>query len=479
MRTLLPFLFLASLACGPKKAPAPAATPLPAGPEPTAAPVTAEPPPPVVDKLQEDLRSANEAVGLLTRASAEFAQQAITTLARLQIEYPKNAAIAYDLGFAFESLGDLGRAEAQYRQATLLDPSFAAPWIRLGALAGRRGQLADALQYYRLGIERNPKDVDLRVAEVATLIRLRRFDESIASSRRALQVNANSLNIYANLGIAYIEQNNLGLAKFILLKALNTVDGAESNPHIHAYLGRIHYLEKHVYDARRELELALRYDPNLVPALVYMSDIHLDNRAYDQMVPLLEKARVLESDNIAVHMNLGIAYRGVQRFDEAMKEYETVLRLDARRAEPYLNQAILLADHQKKYRDAVSTLERYKAAGGTQVEKVDAWIADMKKEQERADRQEKRRKDAEERERKREEERRFMEEFQKKQQEEEQRRLEEEKRLREQGPPQDAPPLEVPTPVEAPPPPPPEMAPPPTPPADPESSPWGAPTGGT
>lgn len=435
---LRPSLLLVLLvtACGPKTPPQSAvpASLTPAPPSVTA-PVAVEAPPPVpvVDHHAETVKKANEAVGLLTSASVENARQAIPMLLELRNAHPKLATIPYNLGIAYEASGETGKAEAEYRQSTMLDPAFAPAWLHLGALAERRGQLPEALQYYRMGIERAPQDTDLRVAQVAILIKTRRLDEAIAASRQALQVNSNALNIYANLGIAYIEQNKLDLAKFIFLRALNSVEGAQNNAHIHAYLGRIYYLEKYMADSRKELELSLKLDPNHVPALVYLSEIYLDNRAFTEMVPLLERARLAEPDNIAVHMNLGIAYRGVGRFEEAIKEYETVLRLDPTRTEPYLNQAILFGDYQKKYKESVAALERYKAAGGTKIELVDTWLADIVKEQERAEKLDKRKKEAEEREQKREEERKFLEEFQRKQEEDQRKQKEEEERLLREG----------------------------------------------
>jgi tetratricopeptide (TPR) repeat protein len=425
MRSLFVIALLALVACGPKKPPAAAGASQPA-PSSRVAPTLGGQPAgavaaPQLDRRADAERNANQAVALLTTGSIENARQSISLLQAVQADYPGLPTVAFDLGIAWESLGDSSRSEAYFRQATALDPTYAPAWLHLGLSAEKHGKLVEAQQAYQDGVSRCPKDIDLRVAQVAILIRMKRFEEAISVAKAALQVNANALNIYANLGLAYIEENKLDLAKFIYLRAMNAVEGADSNAHIHAYLGRIYYLQGYFVDARKELEAALKLDPNHVPALVYLSEYYLDNRSFDQMIPLLEHARALEPNDLAVRMDLGIAYRGVGRYDDALREYQAVLQLDPARAEPWLNISILYGDYQKKYPEALDALQRYKSSGGPDTAKADAWIAGLQKEQEMAAKLEKHKKEAEEIEKKKAEEKKFLEDFQKKQKEDEER----------------------------------------------------------
>lgn len=364
---------------------------------------------------------AKEATALLTTGKFEDSRRALTLLKELEADFPESAELVYDIGLAQEQLGNRAMAEQAYRRATQLDPELGAAWLRLGALIEAGGDVNYALQVYGQGMRAAPKDMDLHVARIGVLVRQGKLGEAEAAAKAALAVNANAQSIYSNLALIYIKQGKLELAKFIIERAFNKVDGAQNNAHLHAYLGRIFYLQDHPFEARASYEKALELNPELLDAMVFLSEVHLDNRAYAAMVPLLEKAVAVAPTDPAIHMNLGVGYRGLGRFEEAEKEYRKVIELLPGRCEPYLNLAILYGDHQKKYDEAMQLLTQYKSMAGSDPAIADAWVEQYDKEKEKAARLEDRRRKAEERRKKKEEEQRFLEEFERKKKEEEER----------------------------------------------------------
>ena len=364
-------------------------------------------------------QKATEATALLTTGKFEDSRRALSLLKELEADLPDSPTVAYNMGLAQEQLGNRAMAEQAYRRATQLDPELAEAWLRLGGLAEAGGDINYASQVYGQGMRAAPENMDLHVAAIGVLVRQGRLDEAEAEAKKALGINANAQAIYANLALIYIEQGRLELGKFIINRAFNFVDGAKDNAHLHAYLGRIFYLEDHPFAARDSYEKALELDPELLDAMLFLSEVHLDNRAYNALVPMLESAVKVAPDDPAIHMNLGIGYRGLQRFEEAEKEYRKVMELAPGRPEPLLNLAMLYGDHQKKYDEAMAILDQYKGMVGADVELADTWVQQYEEEKERAARAEARRKRAEERRKKREEEQRFLEEFERKKQEEE------------------------------------------------------------
>jgi Flp pilus assembly protein TadD len=364
---------------------------------------------------------AKEATALLTTGKFEDARRAQSLLEELKAELPESAELAYNLGLAHEQLGNRAMAEQAYRSATQLDPELGAAWLKLGSLAEGNGDPSWALTVYGQGMRAAPTDMDLHVARIGVLVRQGRLADAEAAAKEALAINANAQSIYSNLALIYIKQGKLELGKFIINRAFAKVDGAENNAHLHAYLGRIFYLEDHPFAARDAYEKALELDPELLDAMLFLSEVHLDNRAYGAMVPLLEKAVAVDPDDPAIHMNLGIGYRGLGRFEEAEQEYRKVIELLPGRSEPYLNLVILYGDHQKKYDEAMQLLEQYKGMAGADPAIAEAWALQYEKEKEKAARLEARRQRAEERRKKREEEQRFLEEFERKKKEEEER----------------------------------------------------------
>jgi Flp pilus assembly protein TadD len=331
---------------------------------------------------------AKEATALLTTGKFEDARRAQSLLEELKAELPESAELAYNLGLAHEQLGNRAMAEQAYRSATQLDPELGAAWLKLGSLAEGNGDPSWALTVYGQGMRAAPTDMDLHVARIGVLVRQGRLADAEAAAKEALAINANAQSIYSNLALIYIKQGKLELGKFII---------------------------------NRAYEKALELDPELLDAMLFLSEVHLDNRAYGAMVPLLEKAVAVDPDDPAIHMNLGIGYRGLGRFEEAEQEYRKVIELLPGRSEPYLNLVILYGDHQKKYDEAMQLLEQYKGMAGADPAIAEAWALQYEKEKEKAARLEARRQRAEERRKKREEEQRFLEEFERKKKEEEER----------------------------------------------------------
>jgi tetratricopeptide (TPR) repeat protein len=452
---LVPLVLLLA-ACGPKTAPV-AATEVAAPVE-----VATE----VTGTIEERLERA------VARLEAGDVGAAAGELEAITRDDPRNAVAFQNLGVARVRLGDLAGAKTALDTATKLQPDSAVGWLYLGSVHERMGQLSAAVDAYRAGTTYAPDDVACRVALANGLRRLGRPTEAIEASKQALRVNTQSLEAYDALGLAHLDLGQLDLARFVFEKAVGGVSGGTTNASLLCNLGWTFYRQGDVPTAEARLREAIALDPNLVRARVYLARILYENRDYNGMVSELEVARTLDPKNADVLVNLGIAYRGLGRVPEAAAAWEGALTLDPTSPEPWFNLGILSGDNKKEYDLALSQLEKYVAAGGSEVARAQAYIAAFQKEKDRAEK--KRQKDAETEKRKAE--------------------VEERKRLLEQAPPPEAPapppaPTEAPpAPTEAPPvaPAPPEApapadpapADPPAPeapPAEDNPSPWGAP----
>ncbi|MCK6506611.1 tetratricopeptide repeat protein [Myxococcota bacterium] len=305
------------------------------------------------------------------------APQVIEDLKALTSMAPDAAEIPYNIGIAYELLGDDTNARKAYLRATDVDPSLGAAWLNLGAMAEERGEYDRALQSYEAGLRHDPENGDLVVGVIGALRRQGRYAQAVTEAKRALGQNANNVNIYNNLGLVYLAQGQTELASFVYQKALNSVEGASNNAYLHANLGKVYLARDEDYLAQQELEQALRLDPRMVPAMVDLAQLHMDDRNWSDAATLLERARTESPSDAAILINLGICYRGLGRLEEAQALYQQALELDPRNADPYLNMAVLQGDYMRAYDAALASIDRYVAAGGQNRALADTWRAEL------------------------------------------------------------------------------------------------------
>ena len=344
------------------------------------------------EERREDIAKA---VSYLSVDVPETNKKAIPILEGVVAADPRNAYAHYNLGLAYEKVGNLTKARQSYLTALTSDKSLGVAYVNLAGLDMRAGNYKAAEAHYRNGIRNDRENMELWTGLIGSLRAQGRLDAAAKEAKTALQINTNTLAVYNNLGLVYIDQNKLDLAYFIVEKGL-LVPGGDSDAGLHSTHGRIHQLRGKTGSAKEEFEKALERDPDYVPAMVYLSYYYLDNRNYEDTVVVLERADRLSPDDVGILMNLAIAYRGVERYADAIKLYDRVKLLDPGNPAPYLNLGILYGDYTKDYDKAVAEYNSYKARGGRDLALVDGYIAATLKEQEKVRKIEERRKRLEE-----------------------------------------------------------------------------------
>jgi tetratricopeptide (TPR) repeat protein len=356
-----------------------------------------------------DRRQVTDAVAKLTIGTPEAARQARDQLMKAAQRDPQNALIHFNLGVAHEQLGALSDAERSFRQAVGLDPKLARAYLGLGLLLEKQGQSRRAVQEYRNGVSANEEDMDLRAALIGALRRSGETQQAIAEAKTALAFNNKSLPVFNELGLVYLDTGQLPLAQFVYQKALSAVDGARTSALIRSNYGWTFYRDAQPIKARVQLEEAHRLDPKYLPALVYLSHLYIDDRNYEGALPLLEEAKRQEPDNYDILLNLGIAYRGVGRHQEAKQAYERALEVGGR-PEPLMNLGILYGDYLKDYPKALEAFRNYISRGGAQKELAQSYIQGVEREQLRVQRQRERDEERKKREQERLERERLLQE---------------------------------------------------------------------
>lgn len=365
---------------------APAAEPAPepvAGapsPEPPAAP--AAPPPPVVDPVDAEI---TDVVALMTKGGEADLLRARERLDALVASSPDRALAWYNLGVVRREIGDRAGAADAFARAVRLDATLGDAWVGFGEVELEKGDLAAALREFERGLASAPDNGPLLVARVSALRRAGRAKDAVDAAKAALLSNALELGLYHEMGRAWLDLGKPALARFVFEKA-EAIKGGTESAMIQGDLGWALHLDGEHYAAKKRLERAVELDPKHLPSLVSLARVLFEDRNYPKMIELLETARDLDPNNRGVWTNLGIAYRGAGRADDARRAFERALDLDPASPMPLFNLGVLLADDLKDYDAALRRFQQYLDAGGAEADRARAVMAEVETEKERAER---------------------------------------------------------------------------------------------
>jgi tetratricopeptide (TPR) repeat protein len=401
-----PVLLAALLLAGCPKHPKPAA--------PTASAQPAQPDPAMTAPL--DARSPAErrddAARLLADATEGSAVRARGVLEQVVHDAPSDATAWYDLGVAQWRLGALQAADEALTRAVAVDPKLVVAWRALALVEQAEGDLVSADARLDQGLALAPEDLDLHVARIGLLRAQGHPDQAIDEAKAALRINSKSLSVYNLMGLAWVDLGRFDLARFVFEKA-ETVSGGEADPAIQANFGWALYKAGERYPAEKRLKRAVEIDGQFVPGLVYLARFYLDDHAFSDAVPLLERARALAPTNHGVLVDLGIAYKGAGRFEDARKAWERALELRPSDPLPLFDLGILLADDLKLYDEAVAKFQAYVDAKGPEAATAAAYVDAARKDKERAELSRKREEERRKREAEKKERERLLEEARK------------------------------------------------------------------
>lgn len=306
----------------------------------------------------------------------------------LQAGVGKDASDAhgwYLLGIAHLHLGAPADAADALARATQIAPEVPEVWLALGEAERQVGDPDTALRRFQKGLSLHPTHGGLLEARVRALRLAGRLDEATAAAKDALKEHALRLGLYHEMGHAWLAKGNIALASFVFEKA-ETVPGGPESAMVHTNVGWVRHLNDQRYGARRSLDRALEIDDRYLPALIARARLAYEDRDFDLMKSLLERAVEQAEGNAEVWRDLGVAYRGVGEAEEAMRAFKKARALDPGELGALFNLGILHADDLKDYDVASETLRAYLDEGGVQREQAEGYLEDIAREQARVER---------------------------------------------------------------------------------------------
>jgi Tfp pilus assembly protein PilF len=125
-----------------------------------------------------------------------------------------------ELGQSLEKQGEPARAEDEYRQAILADPSYAIPWNNLGVLALSRHDLQEADSLFGEAVSRNNTYAAALYNNGTTRWDLKDLAGAEARFKQCLSADSSMVECYNNYGALLIQENRIDEASDILRAGL-------------------------------------------------------------------------------------------------------------------------------------------------------------------------------------------------------------------------------------------------------------------
>ena len=347
-----------------------------------AAPVTAAPAGPSTPNsramlLFEDATKAAEAQaksGQRDDAALERRFQAV------QQADPTFAEADYNLGVHAERQGKRDQAFALYRSALQKKPSLKPAAEGLARLTRAQGDLASAIAQQSDVARAFPDDAESR-AQLAELYRLTGdHDRAQEMSRQALIRDPKNLDAYKTLIRGNLDRKQFAMAELVGVRALKI---STTDPDLYLAIGDVQMAKGAADKAAAQYQKAIEASPSFVPARLALARLALKDEDFAAAEKHLSRAVADGGGTAEVHLDLGVAYRGLGQPDKALAEYDAAEKLQPKLAAVYLNRGIVL----QRYKDAPDkSLELYKQyvalSGGESALPNDAPVLALRREAE-------------------------------------------------------------------------------------------------
>ena len=288
------------------------------------------------------------------------ASDAVNTLQGALKNDPNNAEAHFQLGLAFEQIGNANRAEAEWQDSSRLQPELLDPHRALAGVAIRQndwsvlGQEADQI------IALQPADPQGYWLRAMADIGRKQYPSADEYIKRSLEKDANNPSAYLQLGDLRMAQNQWAEAQKAYQQALdqdpNSIDALDgvikvevmqkqpdkamatlkaqlarypNNSGFHAMLGALlKEQKKDMPGAEAEFQKAVELNKNNVPAYLNLALVQVQRGAIDTALQTYLDAARDNPKSIDCYFRAGNIYENKKDWDKAKEMFQKALAIE-------------------------------------------------------------------------------------------------------------------------------------------------------
>ena len=295
--------------------------------------------------LQSDYAAAYDALGIALTRLGKYAEAVTACREAIQLR-PQSPHMHQNLGAALGALGRFDEALTEARQATLLQPDNGEAHNLAGICLQQLGKSAEAVAEFREAIRLKPDKTDAHEHLAKALATLGRSDEARAELQEATRLRRAAL-----ARIAQPERSHAASEAATQLK--------EKLAEAHCNLADDLSSQGKIGEAENELREALRISPDYVRAHSSLGILLCDKKHDYEGAIAAFKAAIQRAPNEGLHyLNLGIAFRGREAWDEAIAAYQQAVRIKPDLDAAHDSLGVLLCDKKHDYEAGIAAYQQ-------------------------------------------------------------------------------------------------------------------------
>ena len=264
-------------------------------------------------------------------------------------------------------LGDLYSRKGRYEEAITyyamsieVDPKYAQAYLNRGLAYHYTKQYDLAISDYTRSIELVPEQAMIYNNRGWTYLVKGQYDLAISDFNKAITLNSKDKRFYYNRGLTYGKKGQFDQAISDFTRAIEI-----DRKHAMAYNDRgFGYFNKGEYDrAISDYTKAIEINPKYAAAYNNRGLAYAKKGQYDLAISDYTKAIEIDPRIARAYYNRGNAYRTKGQYDQAISDYNKALEIDPKYAPAYNNLAWLFATcPDSRYRNAERAIELAKKA---------------------------------------------------------------------------------------------------------------------
>lgn len=262
-------------------------------------------------------------LGLAEERSGDLAAATDSYEGGLRLD-PRDGEIAAHLGSLYLGLKRYSDAETKLRAALEVQPKSAPLMLGLAKAldAEKKPEAADAFREY---LAVNPSDNGARARLIHLLLEQQKYDEALAELDRADAGHAQTLDSLRSRADIQIAQKKWDDSIVTIRKA---VELAPNDAQLHGGLGRVYMQKREFANAEREIKAALQLDGNNLAYWKDLSSTYYLGGNYPATIATLDLIAKMEAPGAGEWFIRALCYDKLNQPKPALEAYHKFLDLD-------------------------------------------------------------------------------------------------------------------------------------------------------